>query len=132
MRSPQSMAFQLLKKEAADLELRLSRVRCAITSLAPSAVKPELARPKSKLDLLREILRQHPEGVRVKEINGLLRAKGHISYSMDQSLNWLCPSQLPPMDCFFIREDGWIKPTQDFLESDSKDNQSQLPSDNNT
>lgn len=26
MRSPQSMAFQLLKKEEADLELRLSRV----------------------------------------------------------------------------------------------------------
>jgi hypothetical protein len=103
-----------LKRKEAELAEQLTRLRKAIAALEPASSSQEHTEPpKSKIDLLRSILRQHPEGVKVSEVPELIRSLGHASSS--NSTVWLSPSQLRPEDRFFIREDGLIKPTQAFL-----------------
>ena len=120
MTTSSKSVLRTLRKHAADLMVELAGVRKAIALLEPANAATESTdqRPQSKLDLLRLILRHHHEGVSVSEIPELLRAVGHGSTS--NSTAWLSPSQMRPEDRFFIRENGCIKPTPEFLaEEDS-------------
>ena len=117
MNEPSNFAVQHLKKEEAALMLRLNNVRTAISALQELPDLVEKHRHKGRLEILREILRLHPEGVAVSSIPNLLKAQGHVSYAKSDNTNWLCPSQLRPEDRFFTREKGWIKPKPEFLQS---------------
>lgn len=115
MKTRCDMTLGLLKKQESELELELSRIRQAIRILQPAIATSSPQVPKSKLELLREILRNNRNGIEVRNLPDLLKAMGHISRATTASTNWLCPSQLRPEDRFFVRKNGWIKPTPEFL-----------------
>ncbi len=123
------IALRALKRTEASLVSELFKVRTAIAVLEPSLAEPAGGRPRSKLELLREILLSHREGVRVKDIPALLAAMGHVNWSSHETTNWLCPSQLSPRDRFFVREQGWIKPTAEFLAENDGTSKAVLPLD---
>ena len=115
MKQPDEIALRFLKQTEAKIVLQLSKVRQAIAVLEPSITTTARERPRSKIELLREVLRHHREGVPVKAISELLRTMGYENCSPNFSTNWLSPSQLGPGNQFFTREKGWIKPTPEFL-----------------